>query len=211
MQIWFDYNYSHSKVKFNVNQIDNIIIQRISLFNTNIFCSSASNDILFLNNIFMTFSRDGKKCYWRCPIYTFMWLRNLFMRIWVGVFVFSTILFFLFNVSWSIVHYIVTKWFICYIHEYLDHGCICWMTLCNLVELSKVLYNYCCETSMIYALFVGVTRNGIHGIEMVKIVNDDCIYAKLIIFVKNKKSFITNSLEESCWKSLVMKTRLVKL
>ncbi len=40
---------------------------------------------------------------------------------------------------------------------------------------------------MIYLL--GVTRNGIHGIflEMVKIVNDDCIYAKLIRFVKNKK------------------------
>jgi len=97
VEIWKKCKYnliSHSKVKFNVNRIDNIIIQRVSLFNTNIFCSSASNDILFLNNIFMKFFRDGKKCYWRCPIYTFMWLRNLFMWIWVGVFVFSTILFF---------------------------------------------------------------------------------------------------------------------
>lgn len=73
VQLGFDYNYSHSKVKFNVNWIDNIIIQRISLFNTNIFCLGRSNDILFLNNIFMTFFKDGKKCYQRCPIYTFMW------------------------------------------------------------------------------------------------------------------------------------------
>jgi hypothetical protein len=31
-----------------------------------------------------------------------------------------------------------------------------------------------------------------------KIVSDDCIYAKLVRFVKNKKSFIINSLEETC-------------
>lgn len=155
---------SHSKVKFNVNRIHNIIVQRISLFNTNIFCSSASNDILFVNNIFMTFSKDGKKCYQRCPIYTFMWLRNLFMWIWVGVFVFATILFFC--------------------SMYLDLSCIIlwrsdlfliYMNILIMVEFVGWPYVILwsspkCYTivvvkhqwSMIYLL--GVTRNGIHGI-----------------------------------------------
>jgi RNA processing factor Prp31 len=66
---------------------------------------------------------------------------------------------------------------------------------------------------MVYDLFVGCDKEWYswHFLEIVKIVNDDCIYAKLIGFVKNKKSFITNSLEETCSRSLVMKTRLVKL
>jgi RNA processing factor Prp31 len=82
-----------------------------------------------------------------------------------------------------------------------------------LVELSKVLYNCCCETSMVYDLFVGCDKEWYswHFLKMVKIVSYDCIYAKLIRFVKNKESFITNSLEKTCSRSLVMKTRLVKL
>jgi RNA processing factor Prp31 len=51
---------------------------------------------------------------------------------------------------------------------------------------------------MIYDLFVGCDKEWYswHFLDMVKIVNDDCIYAKIIRFVKNKKSFITNSLED---------------
>jgi hypothetical protein len=122
MQLGFDYNYSHSKVKFNVNWIDNIIIQRISLFNTNIFCLGTSNDILFLNNIFITFLKMIKNII-KGVLSIHLCDRNVFMQIWVEVFVFQ-LFFFWFNVSWSIVHYIVMKWFICYIHECLEHSCI---------------------------------------------------------------------------------------
>jgi hypothetical protein len=188
MQLGFDYNYSHNKVKFNVNWIDNIIIQKISLFNTNIFCSSASNDILFLNNIFMTFSRDGKKCYWRCPIYPFMWLRNLFMQIWVGVYVFSTILFFCsMYLDLSCIILWQSDSFVIYMNILIMVAFVGWpyVILWSCPKCCTIVVKH--QWSMIYLL--GVTRNGIHGIflEMVKIVNDDCIYAKLIRFVKNKK------------------------
>lgn len=62
--------------------------------------------------------------------------------------------------------------------------------------------NCCCEISMVYnlylGLFVGCDREWYswHFPEMVKIVNDNYMYSKLVKFVKDKKSLTSDSLEE---------------
>ncbi len=50
------------------------------------------------------------------------------------------------------------------------------------MELSKVLYNCCCERSMVYDLFVGCDKEwwySWHFLDMVKIVSDDCEASKI--------------------------------
>jgi hypothetical protein len=162
MQLGFDYNYSHSKVKFNVNWIDNIIIQRISLFNTNIFCLGTSNDILFPNNIFMTFFKDGKKVI-KGVLSIHLCDRNLFMQIWVRVFVFQLFFFCSMYLDLSCIILWWSDSFVIYMNILIMVAFVGWPYVilwscpkCCTIAVVKD------QWSMIYLL--GVTRNDIHGI-----------------------------------------------